>query len=382
MQFGFRANHSTDTATCFFIENVKSKMDRGGVVGAVFLDLKRAFDTISHDVLVSKLSRFNFSPDAVHWIKSYLDHRTQAVRVKNELSCNLVNGIGVPQGSILGPLLFSLYINDLPSVCSDCEIQMYADDTVIYVHGKDKEEVAKKLSKTMEFVSQWLYNSCLHLNLKKTECIFFTKRKSDLPDPELYIAGEKISVVTEYKYLGIILDSQFTFKKQVKKVIRTIKLNLANFRYIRQSLNTDAAKLFFYTMIMPHLSYCVTSWSQGCKTTLKPIDSVYKQALKVLDKKPFRHHHCSILDKYNLLNWENFVKFHDANLVFKILRGLAPPPLSNFINLSRRQTRSATSNNLLVPLRKSAFSQSAFSVRAVLEHCPLSHTQCRYIKVL
>lgn len=118
-------------------------------------------------------------------------------------------------------------------------------------------------------------------------------------------------------------------------------------------------------MIMPHLSYCVTSWSQGSKTTLKPIHSVYKQALKVLDIKPFRFHHCSILEKYNLLNWENFVKFQDANLVFKILHGLAPPPLSNFLNLSRRQTRSASSKNLLVRLRKSAFSQSAFSVRAV-----------------
>jgi len=115
---------------------------------------------------------------------------------------------------------------------------------------------------------------------------------------------------------------------------------------------------------MPHLTYCLSSWSQGCKKTLKPIQSVYKQALKVLDRKPFRFHHCSILDKHVLLNWENLVTFHDANLVFKILHGFAPPPLTAFFTQGSRLTRSVSSNNLTVPLRKSSFGQSAFSVRA------------------
>lgn len=362
---GPQADESTDTATCFFIECVKSKLDKGGVVGAVFLDLKKAFDTISHSVLISKLSLFNFSQDALKWIQSYLEHRTQAVRVKNILSSHLAYNVGVPQGSILGPLLFSMYINDLPSICTGCDMQMYADDTVVYVHGKNKNEAAKKLTEVMVHISKWLFNSCLHLNVKKTECMFFTKRTSNSPNPDVYVAGKKISIVTQYKYLGIVLDSNLTFKEHVKKVTQTMKLNLANFRYIRQSLNQEAAKIFFNAMIMPHLTYCFTSWSQGCKTTLRPIHSVYKQALKVLDMKPFRHHHCSILVKHKLLNWENMVNFQDANLIFKILHGLAPPPLSNFINQSSRYTRSATLNNLVVPLRKSAFSQSAFSVRAV-----------------
>lgn len=136
MQFGFRANHSTDTATRFFIESVKSKIDKGGVVGAIFLDLKKAFDTINHHVLLAKLSQFNVSLHTINWVKSYLEHRTQAVRCNNKLSPHLNCDVGVPQGSILGPLLFSIYINDLPSVCSGCDIQMYADDTVIYVYGK------------------------------------------------------------------------------------------------------------------------------------------------------------------------------------------------------------------------------------------------------
>ena len=95
MQFGFRAKHSTEMANCFLLENVKSKMDKGGVVGAVFLDLRKAFDTVNHEILITKLSKFNFSPDALRWMKSYLEGRTQCVRVSNELSPTLSYDVGV-----------------------------------------------------------------------------------------------------------------------------------------------------------------------------------------------------------------------------------------------------------------------------------------------
>lgn len=111
MQFGFRSNHSTETANCSLLENVEAKLNKGGVVGAIFLDLKKAFDTVDHDVLLAKLSMFNFSPNAIKQIQSYLEGRTQRVKINGELSSALSCDIGVPQGSILGPLLFSLYIN-------------------------------------------------------------------------------------------------------------------------------------------------------------------------------------------------------------------------------------------------------------------------------
>ncbi len=255
MQFGFRSNHSIETANCFLLENMKSKLDKGGVVGAIFLDLKKAFDTVDHSVLLSKLSMFNFSP----WMQSYLEGRTQKVRINGELSSALSCDVGVPQGSILGPLLFSLYINDLPTVYSEAEIQMYTDDTVSYVHAKTKQQAACKLMAVIDHVTHWLNNSCLHLNTKKTVYMFFTKRSTDSLTPDVYVAGEKLTVVSDFKYLGITIDSNLTFKKQIKSITNVIKFNLSNFRHIRNCLTTNAATLCFNAMIMSHLSYCLTS---------------------------------------------------------------------------------------------------------------------------
>lgn len=128
------------------MEQIKSLLDKGGVVGAVFLDFKKAFDTVNHNVLLSKLSKFNLSVNTMIWMESYLNNRKQCTRVGDKCS-SFANCIsGVPQGSILGPLLFCIYINDLPQTCPDVNIQMYADDTVIFTHARSKEHAAAKLT--------------------------------------------------------------------------------------------------------------------------------------------------------------------------------------------------------------------------------------------
>lgn len=151
---------------CLFIEKIRSSLDKGGVVGAVFLDLKKAFDTVSHAVLCSQLIHFNFSVITMNWIRSYLSGRSQSVSIENCQSVSRTVATGVPQGSILGPIFFSLYINDLPTACPEVECIMYADDKV-FVHGRSRDIVAAKLTKAMNEVASWLHGHCLHLNAAK-----------------------------------------------------------------------------------------------------------------------------------------------------------------------------------------------------------------------
>lgn len=180
---------------------------------------------------------------------------------------------------------------------------------------------------------------------------------------------QPIKNVTEYKYLGLTLDPALDFTKHINKTTKTLKYSLATFRSIRYSLSIEAAKSFFHAMIMSHLSYCITSWSQANKTNLKPLESIYKNALKILDKKTKQYHHCFILNKYGLLNFENLVSLYQIQLVYKIVHNLAPPPLKAFVHLvadtTKRVTRSRTRGECTIPSYKTAFARSSFSYAGV-----------------
>lgn len=169
--------------------------------------------------------------------------------------------------------------------------------------------------------------------------MFFSKSNIANNKADIFVMGEKIKVVSEFKYLGILIDSRLTFKSQIKKVCKQVKFNIANFRYIRSHLSLQAAKMFMYSMVLSHITYCLTTWSQANKTTLKPLESLYKQTIKILDRKPSRYHQCAILQKHKLLSWENVIRYSNLCLIFKIIHGLSSPPLSQFVNIRNATNR-------------------------------------------
>jgi len=170
-----------------------------------------------------KLTYLNYSEQALNWIKSYLSYRKQCVRINNVTSPLCECPVGVPQGSILGLILFTLYINDLPEVCKNVDVQLYADDAVIFTHGKNYLDIASQLTSVMAHIDDWLNKSCLHLNTKKTFCMAFTKQSMKVSHSNVFFRGQELDIVNEFKYLGVIFDSTLTFKCHVKNW--QIKLN-------------------------------------------------------------------------------------------------------------------------------------------------------------
>ncbi len=169
-------------------------------------------------------------------------------------------------------MLFTLYINDLPSVCPDVSVQMYANDTVVYVHGSNVSQVAEKITNSMVYITAWLKHSCLQLNTSKTVAMFFTKYNTNFSvEPDVFVSGERLQIVSEYKYLGVLIDSKLSFKSHVKRVCNRIKFNLNNFRYIHHQMSTQAAKMYTYSMIFSHIIYCLPIWSLASVTSLKPL---------------------------------------------------------------------------------------------------------------
>lgn len=308
------------------------------------------------------------SSESLQWFRSYLSGRQQCVRVNGVRSTMQANNMGVPQGSVLAPLLFTMYINDLPKCCPGINCQMYADDTVVHVSAKTSSLAGEHLTKALINISKWLESSHLSLNVKKTVSMCFSIRNRPLSDIfEVQIKKEVIEVVNEVKYLGIILDNNLKFDNHVKYICKKVKPNINCFRFIRRDLSCHTAKLYMHAMIFSHLSYCITSWSQASPSKLKPIFSIYKQTIKIMDRKPMKWHHCDVLTKHQLMGFDSFIDFNYIKLVYKCLNNHVSPMFSELV--SRRQssqranTRATVRGDCLVPKCKTSFGQSAFSVK-------------------
>ena len=198
-------------------------MDRGEVVGAVFLDLNKAFEMVSHHLLLSKMSLFNISPEAVGWLASFLQGREQCVKVARDKSSLLNIRMGIPQCSILELMLINLFINDLPLICPGFRCQLYADDTIFYASAKTPDQAAEVLSACMAEVSHWLTQNKLVLNFTKTVAMCFSIKKHNLEQTfQIHLQNDKIQSVTQFKYVGLVLDPQLKCDKHIEKISKTI----------------------------------------------------------------------------------------------------------------------------------------------------------------
>ena len=228
-QFGFRRLRSTEHAAIQFTDNIKKKVNEGKLVGSIFIDLTKAFDTLNHSKLILKLNSYGIKGNELEWFRNYLFNRSQCVQYRNSLSHEEKITSGVPQGSIVGPLLFTIFFNDFHTCLQHSRVVKYADDTVIYLAGKDTFIIESRLSADMQAVSNWCTENELILNLKKgkTEFMLFgtAKNLSMHPEPiNITYQFNNITVTTCYKYLGITLtptlnmdrNFQLTLKNQIR----------------------------------------------------------------------------------------------------------------------------------------------------------------------
>ena len=290
-QYGFRPKLSTEYAATILFDDIRRSVDKDQLVGAVFVDLSKAFDTISHAILLEKLAIYGIKNNELEWFSDYLFSRKAVVAFNSCLSEEQVLLTGVPQGSIIGPLLFLVSFNDAVEVMEYSSILMYADDTVLYVAGKEIDSIENKLSKEMDNLSEWLRCNELILNLKKgkTESILFgtAQRIAKQRNEPLKVAISQptptvINNTTVYKYLGVQVDTKLNLNSHFDKCFKRASGRLRILAKLRSYVDNATASTIYRTMILPTFTYCGILQLKLTNTQINRLSSFHSRSLKII----------------------------------------------------------------------------------------------------
>ena len=255
-QFGFRRGKGTSQALAVFIENAFTAFNDGKCIIGVFIDFSKAFDTIDHEILLEKLKLFNFNKSAINWIKSFLSSRTQQTQIESVLSQPKIISCGVPQGSILGPTLFLIYINDLCNVLTTLTPILYADDTSLFVESRDLNSLTSSINIDLKNLFNWCLHNKLTINLKKTAYIILKnpQNKYQFANNSIFIDKTAIDQVFTIKFLGVFIDTHLNWSHHISKLIESMRPIAGLF--FRLS-NHIPRKVLNYSLIHLKISYCI-----------------------------------------------------------------------------------------------------------------------------
>ena len=339
-QSGFRNKYSTSSASLEVKEHIVDCLSKNKYVCAVLVDLAKAFDTVDHHILLKKLFCYGFRDQAFDWLLSYLSERQQMVLLNNVLSDPLTEkSFGVPQGSVLGPLFFLLYINDISSALKFSYFHLYADDTIIVLSGNELESLKQSMEFELLELQAWLRLNKLTPNKKKCETIFFgnpqnVKKCSDI---KISFGGETLQNKDTVKYLGVYFDSLLTWKKQISESRRKINYKLSKIRPLAKFLDPSIISLLIKAFIFPYINYCSTTCHSASSCSIKKLQSTCNKVNLLSPNLPI----ISVKDRLD----------HDlAILAFKIIHKTAPPYLCDKIQLTstkhKYNTRQSKNNGV------------------------------------
>ena len=366
-QSGFRSLHSTATALLEATDNWAFNIDKGNVNAVIFLDLKKAFDTVDHSILLSKLKAYGVGSNSFNWFKSYLDNRMQKCFVNGSLSDSQPLICGIPQGTILGPLLFLLYINDLPNCLANAHPRMYADDTHLTFASNDVAHLEENMNDDLDKITEWLTANNLTLNSSKTEFMLIGSRQrlnTFNRLPSFTIDGNSIKQVESTKSLGVYIDENLTWNTHIRHISKKIASCIGTLKRSRSFVPFETLLCIYNALVQPHFDYCSVVWGNCNKSLSIKLQKLQNRAARILTSSSYD---ANADDLFVKLGWQKLNLQRDlktATMVYKSLNGLAPDYLkSMFTNRSATSTYSLRNceGKLALPLPRTNFLKNSFS---------------------
>lgn len=349
-QSGFRPKHSCQTALTRIVDNWLLSINKNMMSGALFLDLKKAFDLVDHNILLEKLKCYHVSENVVSILRSYLQNRKQKVYVNGNFSSQGNIKYGVPQGSILGPLLFLLFINDLPLnvTSSDVNCDLFADDTSLHAAGKTTTDISNKLQTSLDKIEEWCKENHMILHPTKTKSMLLTTRQKHQlrPSPlRLEIQREPIEQVTTLKFLGICVDQQLSWETHINELCKTISKNIFLLSRLRHITDKHSCKLFFNAHIKSHIDYISTVWDGCGDVHIIRLNSLYKRAVKIIQPGPAPT--TDKMKELDILSLRGQLNYNKCVLMHKTLHNNTPEYLKPITAQTKRE---GTTRNGILPL--------------------------------
>ena len=319
-QYGFRKQRSTLQAITQLLGHVNSKMNVGSSTVALFIDFRKAFDCLQYPILLAKIKALNFSQQIVDWLEDYLNNRSQSVAANGGTSTPRCIKQGVPQGSILGPLLYLMYANDIANIISKSKFTLCADDTVIYSSSKDITKAIANIQSDLNNLENWCKQNSIFINHNKTKYIIFSASKIDHDHLNLTVGDTEVQQVSQFSYLGVILDEHLTFKNHAQHTINRVSAKVYQPKKMRKFLSIRAALLIYKNMILPILEYGDIFLLSAPKKLRSSLQKLQNKALKCALGKDKRYNTNTLHKEAKLLKVKHRRKIHLLEHYFRLSR--------------------------------------------------------------
>jgi len=359
LQFGFRKSYNTSSALIYLVDKIVSAIEKGEYIIGTFIDLSKAFDCVNHSILLGKLYKYGIRGLAHSWFSSYLTNRSQFVVFKDTESQKMDITCGVPQGSILGPLLFLIYVNDLQNVSDNIVPIMYADDTNLFISGKNLTDLISTLNCELGHYMTWMNVNKLSVNVSKTNYVIFRSKRNKIPSNicNLFLDGTVIERVSSVRFLGVILDETLSWLPHINHVKNKVAKGMGIISKARKCLKSKTLLSLYYSFIYPHLIYCIEVWGCTCKTYLIPILKIQRKAIRIMFSLPYWKDLQFIFQEYKILNFAQLYNLFTCLFVFKYKKGMLPRIFLSFFEYPGHEYRTRSQSLMNIPQCNTSFSQ-------------------------